>query len=100
MVEAGGVLNQYTGITPKEAKFMEAQEIPAATYKEVPYDPFDETVTKDEMFDAISEAMETKDPSKLQILYEQERLNRKKEALKRAEEAKHMEERERMNRYK
>lgn len=100
VVEAGGVLNQYTGITPKEAKFMEAQEIPAATYKEVPYDPFDETVTKDEMFDAISEAMETKDPSKLQILYEQERLNRKKEALKRAEEAKHMEERERMNRYK
>lgn len=99
IVEAGGTLNQYTGYPTPDSKFMEAREIPAATYKEVPYDPYDENVTKDEMFDALNEAIETKDPAKLQILYEQEKLNRKKEALKRAEEEK-MRERERMDRYK
>lgn len=88
VVEAGGVLNQYTGIEPKEApKVLEAKEMtPDATYSEIPYDPYDETITKDEMYDALQEAMKTKDTSKLKMLYEQERLNRKKKELKRKEE--------------
>lgn len=87
-VEAGGVLNQYTGIEPKEApKMIEAQEeTPSATYSEIPYDPYDETITKDEMYDALQEAMKTKDSSKLKMLYEQERLNRQKKELKRRDE--------------
>ncbi len=99
IVEPGGVLNQYSGITKEESKILEAKEAPNATYKEVPYDPYDETVTKDEIFDALHEALETKDPAKLQILYEQERLNRKKEEIKKAEQEK-LNREERLNRYK
>ena len=51
--------------------------------KEIPYDPYDEIVTKDELIDAIEEGLETKNPEKLKMLLEQEELNRKKEELKR-----------------
>ena len=38
------------------------------------------------MYDALQEAMKTKDSSKLKMLYEQERLNRQKKELKRRDE--------------
>ena len=53
------------------------------------YNIYDENVTKDELFDAINESMETKNTEKLMMLLEQEKLNRKKEELR---------ERDRMNR--
>lgn len=97
IVEPGGVLNQYTNSPDKNDT---NEQIETATYQEVPYDFYDDTVTKDEMFDAIDEALKTKDPAKLQILYEQERLNRQKEKLKEKELEEHNRERERLNRYK
>lgn len=57
-----------------------------ANYQEIPYDPYDEIVTKDELIDAIDEATRTKDASKLKMLLEQEALNRKKEELRKREE--------------
>ena len=57
-----------------------------AKYEEIPYDPYDAVVTKDELIDAIEEATVTKDPSKLKILLEQEALNRKKEELRKRDE--------------
>ena len=63
-----------------------------AKYEEnIPYDPYDEIVTKDELIDAIEEATRTKDASKLKILLEQEALNRKKEELRKREETEEME---------
>lgn len=53
--------------------------------KEIPYDPYDEVVTKDELIDAIEEGLETKNPEKLKMLLEQEELNRKKEEIRRRE---------------
>lgn len=91
VVQPGGVLNQYTGYPEKEAKAKFEENASAATeanYEEIPYDPYDANVTKDEIFDAINEAIETKDSKKLKLLYEQERLNREKEALKQEEAAK------------
>ena len=49
--------------------------------RELPYDPYDDTVTKDEIIDAINE----KNPDKLKILYQQEMLNREKERIKEEE---------------
>lgn len=86
IVEAGGVLNQYTGTALPENKEQKVIEAKDAKYTEVPYDPYDDVVTKDEMYDALDEAMETQDPSKLQMLYEQEKLNRRKEKLKQRDE--------------
>lgn len=89
-VESGGVINQYVGtpkqvVEPEEPKYIEAEE---ASFKEIPYDPYDDVVTKDELVDAIDEAIETKDPAKLKMLLEQEKLNRRKEELRREEENK------------
>lgn len=98
VVQPGGVLNQYTGYPESELKEKFNEDKKSATeadFEEIPYDPYDANVTKDEIFDAINEAIETKDSKKLKILYEQERLNREKEALKKAEEAK----KSRSNRY-
>ncbi len=50
------------------------------------YDIYDDVVTKDELYDAINEGIETKNPEKLKLLLAQEKLNRKKEALKEKEE--------------
>lgn len=52
----------------------------------MPNDPYDETVTKREIIDAIKEAGKTKDPSKLKMLLKQDELNQKKKALKMQEE--------------
>ncbi len=46
--------------------------------KEVPFDPYDDIVTKEEIIDAINH----KDSETLKMLYEQEMLNRKKDELK------------------
>ena len=43
-------------------------------------------VTKDELIDAINESMETNNTDKLQMLLEQERLNRRKEELRQQEQ--------------
>lgn len=98
VVESGGVLNQYSGYPSHEIeeKFEENKKSSLnANYEEIPYDPYDANVTKDEIFDAINEAIETKDSKKLKLLYEQERLNREKEALKKEEQAR----KSRSNRY-
>ena len=50
--------------------------------KEEVYDIYDDVVTKDELVDAVNEGIETKDTAKLEMLLEQENLNRKKEAMK------------------
>lgn len=50
--------------------------------KEIPYDPYDDIVTKSEIIDAIEE----KNTEKLEMLFEQEMLNRKKMRLREAEE--------------
>lgn len=74
-VEEGGTIYQFRN--PTTAKPKDSQE--------VPYDPYDETVTKDEIVDAIHEAMETKDPAKLKMLLDQEELNKRKKELKEKE---------------
>ena len=81
---SGGVLSQGSGgINAKES--IPYEEAPKLTMSDgdVPYDPYDDIVTKDEIIGAIQE----KDPKKLRILYEQEMLNRRKEKLKEKEEA-------------
>ncbi len=62
-----------------EAKYEEIED-------QVPYDPYDEIVTKKELIDAIHEASEKKDTTKLQMLLEQEELNQRKKELKAKEE--------------
>ena len=98
-VYPNGILNQDSTVQKDvdvenaDAKVMKAlnptvEETPIAiptheAPKEIPYDPYDEIVTKDELIDAIEEGLETKNPEKLKMLLEQEELNRKKEELKR-----------------
>ncbi len=67
-----------------EAEVRDADEVPT---EEIPYDPFDETITKDEIVGAIHEAMKTKDTSKLRMLLDQDELNQRKKEIKRKEEA-------------
>lgn len=87
-VEGGGTLyqNSAMGIPHVEEVTNQKEEIPFANYtettKEIPYDPYDEIVTKDELYNAILE----KDAAKLKVLMEQEALNRRKEELKKQEE--------------
>ena len=86
-VTDGAVLNQESSNANSKTEKEENEEVarPVESVKdteEVPYDPYDEVVTVDELIDAIGE----KDPKKLRILYEQEMLNRKKEALKNSSE--------------
>ena len=54
--------------------------------KEAEYDMYDDVVTKDELIDAINESLETNNTDKLQMLLEQERLNRRKEELRQQEQ--------------
>ena len=82
-VSEGGVLNQdsshASGKTEDKEEFTKQMDpVNLSKDEEVPYDIYDEVVTVDELIDAIDE----QDPKKLRILYEQEMLNRKKEALK------------------
>ena len=65
----------------------EKKQIFDASYEDkIPYDPYDETVTKQELIDAIHEASEKKDASKLQMLLRQEELNKMKKELKEKED--------------
>lgn len=74
-VDGNGVINQSSSMKSSNTNDSE---------KEIPYDPYDSVVTKDELMDAIIE----KDPDKLRILYKQELLNREKEKVKAKKEAK------------
>lgn len=57
-----------------------------ANYEDsIPYDPYDDIVTKRELIDAMKEASETNDSSKLEMLLDQEELNRRKKELKEKE---------------
>ena len=61
---------------PKEGKVIDAE-----------YDPYDDVVTKDELVDALNEGIRTKNVDKLQMLLDQENLNRKKDKIKKREES-------------
>ena len=94
IVEEGGVLNQYSespvaNNTKEKEKVEEIKEVKVATPDaDVKYDLYDDVVTKDELIDAIKIAKETNDSSVLDMLLEQEELNRKKEHLKNNESKK------------
>ena len=85
-----GNLNQNSQVKDEVEYEIPRRRTPAieADYEEtsVPYDPYDETVTKKEIIDAIKEATKTKDPAKLKMLLEQDALNQKKKELKKREE--------------
>lgn len=88
-VESGGVLNQYSGVPvpeKEEPKLIGEATVKEAEHEEIPFDMYDDKVTKEELLAAIEEAKRTKDSSKLKMLYKQEMLNREKEALKRKDE--------------
>ena len=86
-VEDGGILTQHSNDVDNESEDHDNEdsknrvEYDKDSEKEIPYDPYDEIVTKDEIIDAINE----KDPDKLKMLYKQEMLNREKEKLKEKE---------------
>ena len=82
-VQDGGVLNQNSRGSNSNTEDHDQEGI-NPTSGEIPYDPYDDIVTTEEIMDAINE----KDPEKLQMLYDQEMLNRRKEELKRKEEEK------------
>lgn len=73
-------------IPHRETKLL-SDDVVTASVEEIPYDPYDDIVTKDELVDAIEEAMTTKDPSKLEMLLEQENINRTKEKIKKRRKA-------------
>lgn len=77
----GNTTNEVQPLPKKELHELDYTEA-----KEVPYDMYDEIVTKDELIDAIEEGLETKNPEKLRMLLEQEQLNRKKEELKKRDQ--------------
>ena len=82
-----GNFNQSSDLSKEEVKRLDTPKTYDADYEEnIPYDPYDETVTKREIIDAIHEATKTKDPTKLKMLLQQDALNQKKKELKRKEE--------------
>ena len=66
-----------------EKKLLDNQE----TVVDAKYDIYDDVVTKDELVDALNEGIRTKNVDKLQMLLDQENLNRKKKRMKKREEA-------------
>ncbi len=72
----------------RELLAREAKEAEVLESKEEPYDIYDETVTKDELYDALMDVKEKHDSSKLKILMRQEELNREKEAARKTESEK------------
>ena len=82
-----GNMNQNSKIKTNEPpKEIEGPQTIEADYDEIeskmPNDPFDETVTKTEIIEAIKEARDTKDTSKLKMLLEQEELNKKRKKMR------------------
>ncbi len=75
-------MNQNSSIADKDYDAPKHQEIEANYEEKIPYDPYDEVVTKEEIIDAIYE----KDSSKLKMLLDQEKLNQQKEELRKKEE--------------
>ena len=65
-----------------EKKLLDNQE----TIVDAKYDIYDDVVTKDELVDALNEGIRTKNVDKLQMLLDQENLNRKKKRMKRKAE--------------
>jgi len=80
-----GNLNQNSHVL-SEPKTSSVEAIEADYEEKIPYDPYDYTVTKREIVDAIYEATKTKDPAKLKMLLEQDALNQRKKEIKRREE--------------
>ena len=78
VVLSGG--NMLNGIDEK--KLLDNQE----TIVDAKYDIYDDVVTKDELVDALNEGIRTKNVDKLQMLLDQENLNRKKKRMRRKEE--------------
>lgn len=72
----------------RELLAREAKEAEVLESKEEPYDIYDETVTKDELYDALMDVKEKHDSSKLKILMRQEELNREKASAQKAESEK------------
>ena len=56
-----------------------------ADYEEK-YDLYDDVVTKDELYDALEESLETNNPDKLKMLLKQEEVNRLKKEIKEKQE--------------
>ena len=65
-----------------EKKLIDNQE----TIVDAKYDIYDDVVTKDELVDALNEGIRTKNVDKLQMLLDQENLNRKKKRMKKKDE--------------
>lgn len=85
----GGSLNQESTSTTSNALPGEKPkligDVKEAEFEEVPYDIYDDIVTKDEIIDSLKEAMETNNAEKLKFLLEQEKLNRMRDELKKKE---------------
>ena len=81
-----GNYNQSSSLPSNEPNELESKIYDADYEENIPYDPYDDIVTKREIVDAIHEATEKKDPSKLNMLLKQDELNRIKKELKEKEE--------------
>ncbi|MDD6223979.1 MAG: cadherin-like beta sandwich domain-containing protein [bacterium] len=81
-----GDLNQNSDLLEKEDKNSRTKTRESSRRSSPPYDPYDDTVTKQEIIDAIHEATKTKDPSKLKMLLDQDELNQRKKEIRRKEE--------------
>ena len=78
--------NQNGSLPSNEPSELESKIYDADYEENIPYDLYDDIVTKREIVDAIHEATEKKDPSKLNMLLKQDELNRIKKELKEKEE--------------
>lgn len=66
-----------------DVKKLPNKEKPEGKVIDAEYDPYDDKVTKEELVDALNEGIRTKNVDKLQMLLDQENLNRKKEKMRR-----------------
>lgn len=82
-----GNYNQNSSLAGNEPKKLESKIYDADYEESIPYDPYDDIVTKREIVDAIHEATEKKDTSKLNMLLKQDELNKIKKELKEKEES-------------
>lgn len=66
-------------------KIIDEDSIIEADYKDK-YDLYDDVVTKDELYDALEESLETNNSDKLKMLLKQEEVNRLKKEIKEKQE--------------
>jgi len=71
----------------ESVKMLDNKEEEKPEVKEAEYNIYDNTITKDELVDALNEGIRTKNVDKLQMLLDQENLNRRKRKIKEKEEA-------------